>query len=158
MKLSIKQHFIISIIFLMIWELIIFWFSSKNGTDSTDMSNQFVFLFSENGVAIDLNTISYFVRKTAHVCEYTILSFLAFYFVICFSKYKQFIFKITQVFMVALFSACLDEFHQFFVVGRTAQVKDVCIDMIGFLLFCLFHFFLNRNLWNIKSFIQRNIF
>lgn len=42
--------------------------------------------------------------------------------------------KITLTMLVGVTYACTDEFHQLFVQGRSAELRDVCIDGCGVLL------------------------
>jgi VanZ family protein len=69
-----------------------------------------------------------FVRKCGHVTEYTILTLLAAYF--CLGSSRDLLRRywwIWTLAFVALFAAS-DEFHQWFVPGRDASLRDVAID------------------------------
>ena len=69
--------------------------------------------------------IEYPVRKAAHMTEYAILGLLSFAF------YRGILRKEKRQFLASLVTACTDEFHQYFVPGRSAEVRDVCIDTLG---------------------------
>ena len=73
--------------------------------------------------------IEYPVRKAAHMTEYAILGLLSFAF------YRGILKKEKRQFLVALLTAAVyaatDEFHQYFIPGRSAEVMDVCIDTLG---------------------------
>jgi len=71
----------------------------------------------------------YILRKIAHVLEFMILTLLLFRAI----KFSDVDFKkaIVYSFIIALFYAFSDEFHQFFVIGRQCSIKDVGIDSIG---------------------------
>ena len=73
--------------------------------------------------------IEYPVRKAAHMTEYAILGLLSFTF------YRGILKKEKRQFLAALLTAAVyaatDEFHQYFIPGRSAEVMDVCIDTLG---------------------------
>ena len=73
--------------------------------------------------------IEYPVRKAAHMTEYAILGLLSFAF------YRGILKKEKRQFLAALLTAAVyaatDEFHQYFIPGRSAEVMDVCIDTLG---------------------------
>ena len=73
--------------------------------------------------------IEYPVRKAAHMTEYAILGLLSFAF------YCGILKKEVRQFLAALLTAAVyaatDEFHQYFIPGRSAEVRDVCIDTLG---------------------------
>lgn len=51
---------------------------------------------------------------------------------------------IAIVFLISLAYAISDEFHQLFVIGRFASIKDITIDMIGSSLALLTHWILEK--------------
>lgn len=69
------------------------------------------------------------IRKLAHFMEYMMLGFLSYGIAVMWikSKWKGFLIVTIQM----LLSGGLDEFHQYFVPGRNANVKDVLIDTAG---------------------------
>ena len=73
--------------------------------------------------------IEYPVRKAAHMTEYAILGLLSFAFYNGFEALKK------RNYLYALFTAAIyaatDEFHQYFIPGRSAEVHDVLIDTAG---------------------------
>lgn len=121
----------------------IFQFSAQDGATSADLSykisHKLVQLADEHLdlslSAEEINTyadrIHYYVRKTAHVTEYFILAAT-----IAFPLYVYKLRGIPLVLVATIFCvgfAALDEYHQSFVAGRGAAIKDVCIDSIGIL-------------------------
>ena len=68
-------------------------------------------------------------KKAAHMTEYAILGLLSFAF------YRGILKKEKRQFLAALLTAAVyaatDEFHQYFIPGRSAEVMDVCIDTLG---------------------------
>jgi len=74
---------------------------------------------------------NFWVRKLAHVGEYALLT----YFWGCFWR------SFTPTLLCSLLFAISDEYHQYFIPGRTATPVDVLIDGLGIFLAC---WFLNR--------------
>lgn len=79
----------------------------------------------------------FLLRKIAHITEYFIFTFLLYR---AFSG--SFNMNVFRLFMYpAVFSllyAISDEFHQYFVVGRSCSVYDVLVDAIGIIGFYIF--------------------
>ena len=102
----------------------IFWLSSKDGSQSQNMS------YSVRGILMKLFgplLNSFIVRKFAHFFEYAVLGFL----IGCalFLSRKRFS-PITAVICSALYSIS-DEIHQYFVPGRACRIFDVGVDTLG---------------------------
>lgn len=102
----------------------IFWLSSKDGSQSQNMSD------SVRGILMKLFgplLNSFIVRKFAHFFEYAVLGFL----IGCalFLSRKRFS-PITAVICSALYSIS-DEIHQYFVPGRACRIFDVGVDTLG---------------------------
>ena len=111
--------------------IIIFSFSLKNGEESTDQSNwvaqqmQAVTDFIEDTTGIEVN-----VRKVGHFSEFAVLGTEAILLYIFNRRYE--FSRLFNVFAVGLTTAVCDESIQLFVPGRSGQIKDVGIDMLGF--------------------------
>ena len=121
----------------------IFWFSSKPAVESTEMSDSVSRLILLIGAKLGffrgnptqyaelIELMSFPVRKTAHITEY-----LVFYCTVRFGlhfTYQPLNMKrrlLTALAIVFLY-ACTDEFHQYFVLDRSARITDVIIDSIG---------------------------
>lgn len=85
----------------------------------------------------------FLLRKIAHIVEFAILTFLLYRATTKEGfKTKR---AIIYSFIVALFYAFSDEYHQSFVLGRHSSLKDVGIDSIGILLMVIFCYYKNRN-------------
>ena len=74
-----------------------------------------------------------FLNKPFRKCMHSFM-----YFILLLNAFKSMcIFNTTSVYLysvaVCVFYAFTDEFHQLFVTGRTGQLMDVGIDMIGVL-------------------------
>ena len=129
---------------LIIWAIIIFYFSSQNGSASQNLSDDllgksfFSFLNFENLAYKDfILKYTFYFRKSAHLIEYLILGILVDLNVKEYLKNNLVIISLVICFMQAL----SDEIHQLFVDGRTFMIKDIFIDSFGSLLgiiICLF--------------------
>ncbi len=127
---------VIYIFFTVLCMLVIFTFSSKNSTVSNQTSKQLInkVITSYEKIShknIDkeelINKLNYPIRKLAHYSIYLILGIFV-YNIFLISKIKN---KEIISIIVCFIYASLDEFHQLFVIGRTAQVKDILIDTLG---------------------------
>lgn len=85
----------------------------------------------------DLRTVLEYdliLRKMAHCVEYFILTFLLYR-----ALKSSFHIRVLQLFIyptiLSFFYAISDEFHQSFVPGRSASIKDVLIDSAGIISF-----------------------
>ena len=78
------------------------------------------------------------IRKLAHIFLYFLLGGTSFLFAATLSV--KTVAKVRPAvsggiaFVISLLYACLDEVHQSFVPGRAAQIQDVGVDAIGFVL------------------------
>ena len=130
MKLSKKK--IINLVLLFMWMGLIFYMSSNNGEKSTGQSDLVINILGSLSVNLSGGGgefASVIVRKTAHICEYMILSLLLYNVV------KDYI-NITKKIMIyiiigVMLYAMSDELHQVFVPGRAGRIQDVFIDTIG---------------------------
>ena len=120
---------------------LIYSFSAQTGEVSGALSYEVSYqivetkneLLSENKsydeLAYSARSIEFYVRKAAHMTEYAILGLLSFTF------YRGILKKEKRQFLAALLTAAVyaatDEFHQYFIPGRSAEVMDVCIDTLG---------------------------
>jgi len=115
------------------WIALIFLFSHQNGVHSTNSSSTFVKFFQDffpfwkdSDFLLDFTFI---VRKSAHFGEYFILGILTF------SLLNEYYSKLSISFWYAFFFCLLyaisDEFHQFFIEGRSAKMMDVFVDCCG---------------------------
>ena len=85
------------------------------------------------------------IRKMAHISEYALLSLS---FIYGFYKNKTSIYKTCfYTFFMTFLYACSDEFHQLFTNGRSGQLCDVMIDMIGCLcMIVIFYYYKKKQL------------
>lgn len=104
---------------------VIFWFSSRDATESTEQSNVFVKwlmgLFGGGDIWV------FIVRKSAHCLEFAGLSLLVNFF-FYFLKGKPH--PLWGIGTASLY-AVTDEVHQLFVEGRSCRATDWAIDTAG---------------------------
>ena len=125
---------IISIILLLIWCGLIFYFSNQNGITS-EMSSSRILNFLNSiinifGSKIDLNKsliATFIVRKLAHIFLYFILYLICYYISISYKMKKKALFS----FLFCLLYATSDEIHQLFIIERSFGVTDILIDLFG---------------------------
>lgn len=132
-----KKRKIIRGILLVLWMILIFYFSHQNGDTSSDLSNTFtaqvIQVITRGGLdAEQLYWANAFTRKLAHLGIYTIGGILfANYLDIFLGKEEKLIIGATGA---GVLYAITDEIHQYFVPGRSAAIIDVQIDTIGIFL------------------------
>lgn len=120
---------------MIIWMIFIFIMSNTNGNDSSSQSNFFANIILQF-INIDKETLTFLIRKVAHMSEYAILALFTYYALIKITFNKRIIFQIT--FLISFLYACSDEFHQLFISGRSGQFTDIIIDSTGCLIMLLF--------------------
>ena len=126
---------------LILWMLFIFIMSSFNGVMSSNQSGSIATVIYNIFNISNTAKVSFIIRKCAHVSEFFILGILVINLI---SKYNvKYSYLIS--FIVCVLYASSDEFHQLFVPGRSGQVTDIFIDMIGVVLglsiYCLIKYF-----------------
>ena len=78
------------------------------------------------GVAHSYDSMVVFVRKTAHVAEFTLHGILL---ANCFEmQYKR---RVIYILFFGLLTACTDEYIQLYSLGRAGLVPDIFIDFVG---------------------------
>ncbi len=125
---------------LILWCMVIFWFSQQDGDASAQLSDGLTMQvlrrilpgISDLSVAAQaevLGLFTYIVRKVAHFTEYAILGMLAWF------AFRPWVVSVKRTaFLAWIFAvvyACTDEFHQMFRGGRTPQFMDIGIDSLG---------------------------
>ena len=140
-------------ILTLLWTMVIFAQSAKNGEQSSDDSNKVV-EFIENiaeKIDPDIRVSSFAVRKLAHFSEYLMLGFFAAMFMGIADGRWLYI----GAWIYAVSVAFCDEFAiQRFSEGRAPQFTDVLIDSAGALagvlfalgLFCVIHWTKTRKM------------
>ena len=122
---------IINIVLLILWLVIIFYFSNQPGNLSSSLSDNLTLLIFNNIT----DFLIFIVRKIAHISEYFILAILMYN---VFKDYLSSKKSYLITFILSILYACSDEIHQLFVVGRECLPRDVVIDAIGVILALIF--------------------
>lgn len=136
---SIRTY--VSIILSILIMIVIFKFSNQQGDISYGISYKVTNLLESLKISEHIplinNSLSYTVRKTAHITLYFILGILISSSTIFIMKLKKTQIKDYVTFLISsticFVYACLDEFHQTFIDGRTGKFSDVGVDAIGFI-------------------------
>lgn len=129
----------IFIILTLMTMVMIFFFSMENSSESAYTSGgvtEFIIEHFFSGYhemsasekKIIFHTTDYIIRKLAHFSVYTLLGFLLFSAI---GKCRLLSFRSLIVTVTGFLYACSDEFHQYFVSGRSCQFTDVIIDTCG---------------------------
>lgn len=120
---------VLKCITLILWLILIFYFSNETAGTSLGRSNIIIDLINPSSFNISEDLAIFVVRKLAHIFLYFVLGILIFNVLLeyKFSKKRLAICSI----IATLVCAAIDEFHQLFVSGRSGQPRDILIDMIG---------------------------
>ena len=111
----------INLLLIILWMILIFVMSSFNANDSANQSNIIVHFLSQLFNINNLELLSFIVRKLAHFSEYLSINILIYYYCLKFNLSS----------LIVLFYAIRDEIHQIFIPGRSCQIRDVIIDLLG---------------------------
>lgn len=114
-----------------IWMMFIFYLSSRQTT----------------GIGGNSYWLRFFILKSFHIIEYAILAIFLFYAT---NNYRRSLF-------LSLFYALSDEFHQMFVIGRTATIRDTFFDLVGIILGLLIINIILKISWLKNFVIQKKI-
>jgi VanZ family protein len=128
---------IILIVLIIIWMGSVFVFSSQSAIDSSSSSEKttkFIMQFypgvktmeEKQEIEMRMNSV---VRKMAHYSIYTLGGVL----IACFINTYDFSDKKKILYgqIVGTFYAMTDEIHQYFVEGRSSEIRDVFLDSLG---------------------------
>lgn len=139
--IDIKAFRIAAALFLVLWMILIFTFSSQNAEVSSETSGTVVQKLCEvfypdfKAVPAEeqtdiISSFQFIARKSAHFSIYTVLGILS---ALTFINYKgiRFYLRFAISAAVCLLYAVSDEIHQYFVPGRSCELRDVCIDFSG---------------------------
>ena len=131
-----RLRIIVKYVLLILWMMLIFWFSNQKGINSSDMSNTIVEKIVdiiENitnlNIEQSISNITLIVRKIAHFLVYFVLGIL---WMLLLKEYNILLNKqIIYTLLFCLIYSCSDEIHQLFIDGRNGNLLDVVIDMFG---------------------------
>ena len=113
---------IIKFILIILVMSLIFNFSSDNSTTSTKKSDGLISKVGEIIIGRNLTK-----EEKNHFIIYLFLGIL----LISFIKEFKINNSLQLALLTSLFYACTDEIHQYFVPGRSCEVRDVLIDTLG---------------------------
>ncbi len=143
---KITKESVITGILVILWMVVIFHFSNQPGVTSGELSSGVCDgLIAKVNQAFSLDwssqmqqkiaqMIEFPVRKIAHMSEYALLALLLLMHLRAGKKSKGTRKNDVLAFLFTVVYAATDEFHQFFIPGRSAQVRDVLIDALGAIL------------------------
>lgn len=135
-----KKVVLISLLVLLL--LVIFIFSGQDGNKSINTSDTFASIIIDKLAEIKKKDLSperkkelvietrFIVRKIAHFALYFLLGGITYLVMSIYLKDKKLVLLISSLAICILF-ASIDELHQLFTVGRTAQIYDVVVDTLG---------------------------
>ncbi len=121
----------ISFTLVILWMLLIFYFSGRNADVSSAQSEGVLqVLRSIFPVlnSLDQLDVIFIIRKAAHFFMYFLLAILVYR---CQKPEKKSLEKTLLTVAVVFIYAVLDEYHQSFVLGRSSSFRDVLIDFSG---------------------------
>ena len=152
MCVSRKQRGTAIVLFLLIAGQLVFIFSNshKNADASDKQSSVFVRFYIEQIEGKDfesasqthIDTVTHYVRKTAHFTEYAVLCFLIVLFWRSIRRESKGKYIAPCTVFLGFAVGYLDEFSQSFSPGRANRFTDVLIDTSGGLFGCLTALFL----------------
>lgn len=144
---------LIKLTLVILWMILIFCFSNQKAEDSSKLSDGLIVkvanVFVDNNLSnekkeIILNKYTTLVRKTAHFGIYLILGILVINLLIEYDINIKYLILISLV--ICLLYSISDEFHQLFIEGRSAEVRDCLIDIAGSLVgICSYSLVKNKN-------------
>ena len=155
---SKKIKIILSYIFVILWMVVIFMFSSANGelssNNSTGLINSTISVIDNTLVSVHLKekpltkleklelieTLNVPIRKLAHFTEYLIFCLL-WINALNKSNVKH---KYLLAILFSIIYAISDEYHQTFISGRSGQLLDVLIDSSGVITGSIINKLLNK--------------
>ena len=143
---KITKESIVTGILIILWMVVIFHFSNQPGVTSGELSSGVCDgLVAKVNQAFSLDwssqmqqkiaqMIEFPVRKIAHMSEYALLALLLFMHLRAGKRSRGTRKNDVLAFLFTVVYAATDEFHQYFIPGRSAQVRDVLIDALGAML------------------------
>ena len=126
----------ISWLLVLVWMGIIFFLSAQSGPESgalsSNLTEQMVALLKQFNldIGVQLGSFESILRTNAHFIAYFILGILVFNALRRDDEapyHKSFV----RAFVISVLYAVSDEFHQYFVPERAAELKDVLVDSAG---------------------------
>lgn len=134
-----RVYKVISIALVIFWCILVFYLSSEVADDSSETSGTVIkcilkIIYGDiDEIVLEsiTNNVQGLVRKIAHFVLYTVGGIVIYNMVQCFLISKKQI--IILSWLLGICYAFTDEVHQLFVLGRSGELRDVCIDSLGVL-------------------------
>ena len=127
----VKNNFIsvAKFILIIIWMGLIFFMSSQGADASSGLSSVFTDQIMYYIPGFTEDTITFIVRKSAHIFMYVVLGIFLYGLInsSSMSQKRRILYSLSIAFGYAVF----DEIHQTFVPGRSGEVRDILIDTIS---------------------------
>lgn len=114
---------------VIVWVFIIFLLSNESADGSSARSDMIVEILQSLGMSGSAEALSAFVRKTAHMMMYAVLGVLVVWAFVAIRRVAVGV--IARSLLIICVFAVSDELHQMFIPGRSAEIRDVIIDMVG---------------------------
>ena len=121
------------LILIVLWMALVFCLSGEVASESSNTSGRVIALISKvfGTEFSNMDLVQFVVRKLAHFSLYALGGMLIYFYVRDYDfSFKK---KFGISFIIGALYACSDEFHQTFVMGRSGELRDVCIDSLGVL-------------------------
>lgn len=130
----------LSIILVILWMGLIFYFSNQEASVSTTQSDkiiEIVNVVAKNNESFkdillklyESKGANFVIRKSAHMFSYFVLAILS--FIMVYTHKENINLSIKYSFLISILYAISDEIHQLFIPGRSGMIQDVFIDGIG---------------------------
>lgn len=156
---------IIFVILILLNCITIFYFSNQIADNSGKQSSKVVEIvlklipFIDNMQEPDRTTIiqtilTPIVRKMAHFSIYAMLGILTINYTNTIEE-KKITKRIIYALTFCMLYAITDEFHQYFIPGRSAEIRDVLIDSLGALIGILLTIGISKTINKLKTNIER---
>lgn len=137
----------VSILLVIIWMGVIFYFSNQEASVSINQSNkviEIVDVIAKNSKSFkdivlklyESKGASFVIRKSAHMFSYFVLAILS--FIMVYTHKENINSSIKYSFIISILYAISDEIHQLFIPGRSGMIQDVFIDGIGVIVGIIF--------------------
>ena len=133
--MNTKKEKIITIILIIAWMTLVFYFSNQVSEDSSKLSGEITQLILNFFHLLDGSTheqqlaIETAIRKLAHYSIYILGGILILLHVNLYNFTTNK--KVIITWLIGTAYAVTDEVHQLFIPGRSCEIRDVCIDSLG---------------------------
>lgn len=132
---KMKTKKIITIILIIAWMTLVFYFSNQVSDESSKLSGGITrailnfFNILEGKTLEQQSAIETIIRKLAHYSIYALGGILILLHVNLYKiKTNK---KVIISWLIGTAYAITDEIHQLFISGRSGEIRDVCIDSLG---------------------------